>query len=189
MSHPHSVAYRIFNYGFYVGVRVSAVHTDKALAEINPFQSLGPQGAKAALNDVIRVRIPIAVIIMYKMQLEPIVFYKYSDMLTVYKWIREHLNNWLTVVRTDYIRKLPPIDELFAMEELASELHPHLVGFYGANFEDSTAINVPDRIDRLITILGRKLDSQVTVAAQPINHHAVPYISIMEKIMEMRPNG
>ena len=99
------------------------------------------------------------------MQLEPIVFYKYSDMLTVYKWIREHLNNWLTVVRTDYIRKLPPIDELFAMEELASELH------------------------RLITILGRKLDNQVTVAAQPINHHAVPYISIMEKIMEMRPNG
>lgn len=189
MSHPHSVCHRIFNYGFYVGVRVSAVHTDKALAEINPFQALGPQGSKDALNDVIQVRIPVAVMVMYKMQYEPIIFYKYSDMLTIYKWIREHLTNWLTVVQTDYIRKLPPIAELFTMEELAMEMYPHLVSFYGNNFEETTHLHVPDRIDRLVAILGRKLSNQETIDAVPMNTPALPYRSIMEKILELRPNG
>ncbi len=189
MSHPHSVAYRIFNYRFKVSVRVSAVHTDKALAEINPFQCLGTKGAKDALNDIIQVSIPLAVIVMYKMQLEPIVFHKYSDMLTAYKWIREHLNEWLNVIRYDYVRKLPPLDELFAMEELAMELYPHLIGFYGSEFEQTTFVHVPDRIDRLITILGRKVSNEAPQEVVQASQFIRPYSSIMEKIMELRPNG
>ncbi len=189
MSHPHSVAYRIFNYAFDVSIRVSAIHTDKALREVNPYQCLGPKGSADAMNDVIRVKIPLAVIIMYKMQYEPIIFHRYSDMLTAYKWIREHLNEWLNVIRYDYIRKLPPIDELFAMEELAMELYPHLVGFYGSEFEETTFVHVPDRIDRLISILGRNLSSEAPVQPVNGNNFVRPYTSIMEKIMELRPNG
>ena len=188
MSHPHTVAYRIFNYRIECGIRTSAIHTDKALAEINPYQSLGPQGVKDAMSEVIRVKIPLAVMIMYKQQYEPIIFYKYSDMLTVYKWICEHLTAWLTVVQHDYIRKLPPLDEMFAMEEMAAELYPHLVNFYGSEFEQTTFVHVPDRIDRLITILGRKVASQETPT---VTAHSFirPFNSYMAKIMELRPNG
>lgn len=189
MTHPHTVAHRIFNYGIEVGVRTSATHTDAALTQINPYQSLGPKGSKDAMNEVIKVRIPVAVIVMYKMQFEPILFYKYSEMLKVYKWIKEHLSAWLTVIQYDHIRKLPPIEELFAMEELAYELHPYLVDFYGPSFEETTFVHVPDRIDRLISILGRKVGSE---APKTPNTHAgaiVPFISVMEKIMELKPNG
>lgn len=189
MSHPHTVAYRIFNYRIEVGIRNSAIHTDKALAEINPYQSLGPKGAQEAMNEVIRVKIPVAVMIMYKMQYEPIIFYKYSDMLTVYKWIREHLSEWLNVIQYDYIRKLPPVDELFAMEELAMELYPHLVDFYGSEFESTTFVHVPDRIDRLISILGRRVVNKEVVTPVIGKAFIRPYSPIMAKIMELRPNG
>lgn len=189
MSHPHSVAYRIFNYRIEVGIQASATHTDKALAEINPYQSLGPQGVKDAMSEVLRVKIPVAVMIMYKLQLEPIVFYKYSDMLTVYKWIREHLDAWLTVVQHDYIRKLPPLEEMFAMEEMAMDLYPHLVDFYGSEFEESMFVHVPDRIDRLITILGRRVSNQEAKPLVTGTSFIRPYRPIMAKIMELRPNG
>lgn len=189
MTHPHTVCERIFRYGIEVGIRNSAIHTDKALAEINPYQSLGPQGAKEAMNEVIRVKVPVAVIVMYRMQLEPVRFYKYSEMLKVYKWIREHLTAWLTVIQYDYIRKLPPMEELFAMEELAYELYPYLFEFYGSEFEQTTFVHVPDRIDRLINILGRKLSSEAPV--EQVKHSVLykPYQPIMEKILELRPNG
>ena len=57
-----------------------------------------------------------------------------------------------------------------------------------SEFEQTTFVHVPDRIDRLITILGRKVASQETPTVTA-NSFIRPFNSIMAKIMELRPNG
>lgn len=187
-QHKHTVAHRLFKYNIECGLRVSAIHSDKALQEINPYQSLGPERSIEAMKEIIKVKIPVAVIIMHRMNLEPVKFYTYSEMLKVYMWIREHLNNWLTIVQTDYVRRLPPLEELFALEELTFDLYPHLVYFYGSDFEDKLHVYTPDRFEKLIKLMSRRVDK---VAPLPTDTPLItkPFVSIMEKIMELRPRG
>ena len=186
-TNKQTVCYRIFHYGFNVGIRANAVHSDAALAVYNPYGSLGTERAKEALKEIIQVRIPLATIIMYRMDLEPVTFYKYSDMLGAYRLLREHLNNWLTVVNTDYIRKLPPIEELVAMDEMCEDLYPYLVDFYGGDFEETLNVGRSDRIDRLIAVLKPSVSRDAPyVRPATQNVFAKPYDSIVRKILEQR---
>lgn len=125
----NNASVRIFKELFEIDIPMHFLYEAKYLKTHNPMlNENGEMNLEAALSKT-RIRIPIAGIVQHYIDGSEMEFVKPSDTYTIYSIVMQHLNDWLTIVNSDFVSEIPPMTELRSLEQLAEGLHLYAQSF------------------------------------------------------------
>lgn len=125
VEEQHSAAWKVFNKHFFVRVENQFLYTDNFL-KFKGIISHTPQAAMDEMRSKRLTCLSIAEMVNLRISGAPIEFTEVRDSVTVYDIIVEHLRDWASIVSAGVYDKLPPAEEFFILDEMASELHPYV---------------------------------------------------------------
>lgn len=114
---------RIFKDLFEIDIPMHFLYEANYLKTHNPMlDDNGEMNLEAALAKT-RIRLPIAGIVQHYIEGSEMEFVNPNDTYTIYTIIMQHLNDWYTIVTSDFVSEFPPMAELRSLEQLAEGLH------------------------------------------------------------------
>ena len=121
-----TAAWNIFNRHFFVRVQNQFLYTDDFLKH-RGIISHTPEEAKREMLSQRLTCLSIAEMVLLRMTGAGIAFTETKDVPAVYDIIVEHLRDWAEITRGMFIDAVPPAEEFYILDEIASELHPYVV--------------------------------------------------------------
>jgi len=143
-----TVAWLLFHQRWHVSIPEMYLH-DKAYLEEVGIPSSGDRAIdrQMALNRR-EVRLTAAALALFLDEGAPIRLVYPKDAIPLYRLIVEHLNNWKTVIATEFNYGKPPIEDLRKFDALAAAVFPVANQFEEFKPQES---NVMERLNRALT--------------------------------------
>ena len=121
-----TAAWQLFNRHFFIRVQNQFLYTDYFLKH-RGIISHNPEEARQEMLSKRLTCMSIAEMVMLRMGGAGIEFNEVRDVTTVYNLIVEHLRDWAEITRLMIYDTIPPAEEFYILDEMASELHPFVV--------------------------------------------------------------
>lgn len=121
-----TAAWKIFKRHFFVFVQNQFLYSEAYLLQ-HGIISTTPEDAMHEMLSKRLTCLSIAEMVELRMMGAPIEFKEVKDVTTVYDIIVEHLRDWAEITRLMIFDVLPPAEEFYILDEIASELHPYVV--------------------------------------------------------------
>lgn len=121
-----TAAWQIFNRHFFVRVQNQFLYSDNFLRH-RGIVSHTPEEARQEMLSKRLTCLSINEMVILRMGGADIEFTKVDDATTVYDIVIEHLREWAEITRLMIYDVIPPAEEFYILDEMASELHPYVV--------------------------------------------------------------
>lgn len=120
-----TAAYQIFNNYYRAKVQNKFLYSDDFLKH-RGIISTTPDEARAEMESMRTTVLTIAEMAKLSYEGAPMELIIPEDASKIYDLIILHLNDWLSIVNRTIYDSLPPSEDLYILDELASKLHPYV---------------------------------------------------------------
>lgn len=121
-----TAAHRLFKIHYFIRCQNKFLYTDHFLKN-KGIISTTPKEAEAEMNSFRMTAMTIAEIAILRNEGAQINFTEQSDCVKIYDCIVEHMTDWITIIQRGIYDRLPPSEDFYILDQLASELHPYVV--------------------------------------------------------------
>lgn len=120
------VHHQLFNDSFLVYMPYSATVSRAELMEYGVVGVHSKESLERYLRDPILVKATIVQIATTMNNGDTVSLSNGQDAVVIYDLVIQHLENWLTIGYEHLASRLPPLDDLMMLDELAKSLYPHI---------------------------------------------------------------
>jgi hypothetical protein len=121
-----TAAWQLFNRHFFVRVQNQFLYNDNFLRN-KGIVSHTPEEAKREMLSKRLTCLSIKEMVILRMEGADIDLTEVKDATIIYDLVVEHLREWAEITRLMIYDTIPPAEEFYILDEIASELHPYVV--------------------------------------------------------------